>query len=627
MQIYDTDTHKLIYKNVSVKNKVIELLEKYCEDNEITKTLRVYAHNMQFDFKFLTEYALKNYIVKPIGDPIKEILLQKKKINGKVKAIFDFRDSIALLPMSLKEIGEIIGEYKLDFEDYDGPITPEYIKYCEQDCVVVFEALKYFQKMFANFKLHFALHKLPLTLPAASYKLFHLKNDKYKKKKKYNILTDIPVQQNVYFRKWYYGGRTEVYDFNLYVIAAYLDFNSLYPSILMFNDFPVPPYTRNRLFGSINYCLENKNDKIFALLCRVNDKQYYPLIPEREDGKNIYRSKLKEALLTKQEYDVLKKDDRIIEVLEVWICDKFERLFEYMNEIYDKRIELKSVGNTMETLYKLPMNSTYGKFAEKTVQREEQFINYSEMSTEILDEIEKEGFEYRLYDEREVVRIWKDVDREIRINVVFAWLTTSLARFKLWQYLNIFHDLGVNPIYSDTDSIVVNPKLLTEDVKKKFLSETKLGMLKAEFTAKNFQAFSVKEYAYFSYNLPKDKKKKKKQKIITKDTVCDVLKQKCKGIDKDTSIFDYYKDGMIKAVPTKLKECFIRKLDFDSCINRVKTKQTYYDKRLILDDLSTIPLDENQIIEEIHDKNQQKIIKISSQFENLYYSTLLPKIE
>ena len=118
----------------------------------------------------------------------------------------------------------------------------------------------------------------------------------------------------------------------------------------------------------------------------------------------------------------------------------------------------------------------------------------------------------------------------------------------IWQYLNIFHSLGCKPIYSDTDSLVIDMETLTKEIEEKYLSETKLGVLKVEFVAQMFQAFSVKEYAYFTYN---------------------ELEQKCKGIDKDTLIFDYYKEGMIKTVPTKMKECFIRKLDFDSCINRI----------------------------------------------------------
>jgi len=577
MQAYQKD--KKIKEIFSKKLDVVENLENIKSQFNITKSLKVYAHNLNFDIKFVfDELEKKNYKIKPIGGS----KVHAFKIYKNKKLHFDFRDSMSLLPMSLKRLGKALGFKKLEFNNYNGKITEEYKRYCFRDCEVVFKGLQTITTLFKNFGLSgLSIESLPLTLPSLSYKLFKEKNCEFEKRdcknRKINKLLDIPERVNTYFRNFYFGGRTDVFNFNKLSDFVYFDVNSLYPSILINNAYPIPPYTQCSAKKSFYEIFKKYKKRIFAIECIVKENRPIPRFVAKVEGKNCYRNGKKRVLLTMQEYEVA----TVVEIKSLWLCKKFKKIFLYLKDIYKKRLEYKAKHNSLQTLMKLPLNSTYGKFAERCERKEEKLVYEKDIKNEFS---KYENWDY--YHEKRLYRFYKEEKKDLQINVVFAWFTTNLARFTLYNYIELFTKHGFEVYYTDTDSVVVqNQNRYPREIELS-LSETKLGGLKREFSGKDFQAFSLKEYVYF-----------KKGSFV----------RKCKGVGND--ILNYYKKGSQKTRPSKYRECLTRKKGFDACITMVKHKTTHFDRRKILSNGTTQPLEEFEVPSQTHDTNKNFIEK------------------
>ena len=128
-----------------------------------------------------------------------------------------------------------------EYSDYVGSFSPscswslrdETIKYCIQDCIVLYQVLAKFNTLIFNrFKVH--IKKYP-TLPSLAFGIFRV-----------NYLGEAKIPKitgNIYnfIRKSYTGGAVDVYKVRPApgeVVKGY-DVNSLYPTSMSFFDIPV----------------------------------------------------------------------------------------------------------------------------------------------------------------------------------------------------------------------------------------------------------------------------------------------------------------------------------------------------------------------------------------------------
>lgn len=541
--------------------------------------LLIFAHNSDYDTKFLLNYAISHYELKVIDNGSMYSCKIYKIEKGKRKKLCEFRNSLRLFPMSIKEMGKFCRLRKLE-----RPFTEEnddFHRYCIRDCDIIYKSLRYLVRFFNTLDFPMEVEKLPMSFPSIAYKLFHKMNSEFdvvdEKSRHKNMLTNIADWINDYFRKFYYGGRCEVFDMNIYEEVAYLDFNSLYTFIMTSNKFPKPKYWR-----VIDYSYTKRT---FAVLCVIDESnELFPIIPQKIDGKLLFTASIKTSLITIEEYlyIVENRPNTRIEIKERWECDYWINPFYYMIPLNEKRQIFKKEGNPYQLGVKQVLNSTYGKFAEGNEKMETSFYKISELTSDKVKILLSKAHFFKWFDDYLVVYSRSSVSH-LSLNVVFAHRITSLARLELVKKIDCFTKIGITCIYCDTDSIVVDTRNL--ELLKPYLDEYILGKMKIERIYTKFCALAPKEYLFLEKNSSRQM-------------------QKAKGIS-DCSLIDYYSVNGVEMVrPAKYHECIQRNIDFQSALIIKKRKQTFYDKRIINDDFTTNPISSIDELTKLDNKSQ-----------------------
>lgn len=396
--------------------------------SSLKSNLIVYFHNLKFDGNFWISFFLNKLHFKQAytGDGVntcewkhdKEMYNNtfkytisemgqwyriKVKINNKV---IEFRDSLKLLPFSVKEIGEAFKtkHQKLDME-YTGfryagcEIKPEEKKYIANDVLVVKEALE----------IAFQEGHNRLTIGScclAEYKQIVGEDDW---KRRFPDVTQIEIDSNVYgksnvdayIRKSYRGGWCYLVkgkENKVHTYGTTADVNSLYPSMMHSmsgNRYPVG----KPMFWSGNFIPDRALESNMYFFIRIKTKFYLksgnlPFIQIK--GNMLYKGT--ESLQTSDVFDKTtgKYYDKYIDIdgnpcdtrveLTLTMTDYFLILEHYelvdfeildgcyfrsevgiFDEYIDKyaKIKMTSKGGR-RTLSKLFLNNLYGKMASST---------------------------------------------------------------------------------------------------------------------------------------------------------------------------------------------------------------------------------------------------------------------
>jgi hypothetical protein len=167
-------------------------------------------------------------------------------------------------------------KYKNSFNNKSWNLREETIKYCELDCVILYEILNKFSKeIFIKFRLD--IHKYPTisSLAFAIYRSNFLKNE-------YNIPL---IHGEIYdfIKQSYFGGRVDVFKPYGENIEGY-DVNSLYPSQMKYFDMPVgaPAYFE----GDITK-LEPNAFGFFEVIATSPDNLNIPILQTKINNKII----------------------------------------------------------------------------------------------------------------------------------------------------------------------------------------------------------------------------------------------------------------------------------------------------------------------------------------------------
>lgn len=633
----------------------------------------VYFHNLDFDSKFFLSLLPAGYNRELlfVGGKLAKIRLfkvyERKDKKGNMqkysKTALEFRDSVLLLLTSVKNIGKALMNQKLEvkYEFFtkemlsNAEIYNEALNYCEQDCRIVNKGIKELLMFLLN---HFGIEihpaKIPLTLPSLAKKVWFkliLENyaDLYENPEKEALkLISIPKWITEKFRPFYFGGRVEVFNFNLAVKGCYNDYNSFYPKQMFDLLFPIPPYSIKKVCNSkTGFDIISKNNLVFGVIAEIDEKQNIPLIPIRlENGKTLYCNGKKLCFLFRMELDYLVSLKQKIIIKEVVYCKSYEPLFKkFVEKTYEPRQKLKDsyacmdcfkeftkkevIANNMKCLscnsenlfplkegyvaylLKIFMNSLYGKFAERT--EKEQIIIFESIDkviqygikekflTEPVSLQDKSNFlkkycETAFYGSETMIKFSMVKEFPVKGNIFFSMLITASARLQLHKDLL---KAGLGLFYCDTDSIVSQSMLD---------NSSELGKMKPEFIFNKFQAFSCKEYVV-EFLEPQ----KKAGKNINYE-----VKMKGFHIEENISLEDYsefYLNEFNQFRPAKLKETFKRKLNPYLVLVFQKQKHTFYDKRWINKDLTTKPFNKDkEKFEDLQVNNELRIKEIVQKY-------------
>lgn len=461
------------------------------------------------DVQFLLQELMdRGYEVKAAFSGSSAIIVEIKRGDHKWLLI----DSYWLVRSSLKKIGEAVGIKKM--KDYVCPGTnwitapdgskvidcagcshppPEDLAdpwcifyapygelrtYNEQDCLILWTAISWLQDGLLQMG-----SELCMTQASSAMRLY---------RRSYldiDIKTHATINERA--RESYVGSRVEVQAPRC-EHAYYYDVNSSFPFAMTF---PAPGSLRG---GSPR--LRTSGDELFLADVEIEvPEMYLPPIPWRHPKeKRVYfpTGRWRSWLMGVDVRLLEASGGKIHKVHRVLEFQAHETLAAYSRDLYERR--LKSTTEFEKMLYKLLLNSLYGKFGENPLKTAAYFNPTDTEGLEML----MPGIFAR--EER------MDVEHE---HVVVASHITAFARRTLYKFDRMALDAGYKLFYNDTDSIVTTapPEVFGSAIGKE------LGQLKWEYEILNGMFVAPKIYLLDAIDV--EKRIKMSEKIAERENI------------------------------------------------------------------------------------------------------------
>jgi len=532
--VYGKDFIKVIHSLEAFKKEFLK--RKY-------KNKIVYAHNAEYDLSVL--YGNIYYL-----DP--DAIFNGKFItctNGNCK----FADSHNLLPTSIAELGEMIGNKKQELgskKDKDGNIISHIkrikqdVEYCITDCKIAYDSLA---EMFSDAEPSF-------TIGSLSLKKF--RTDFLKETIKVNTISDK-------FFDALYGGRTEAFKLGKTEAFVY-DLNSAYPWALKNLKFPNPSRLRTAPNTKYEQYLNDLNfEGMIEATVTIDESCNIPVLPWRTDNSLIFPVGTFRGSWTFNEFRYAREVTPLVinKVHKVIISEGIESPFvEYIDHFYLLRSQ--TTNKFKKYYYKLYMNNLYGKLIQRLLEKfrycdkistAKSFMKKNKIKHVNLIEVNKGYFlKYEVY--------------EILSHTIACWgaYITAEVRKMLHKQIMLHPD---ETVYCDTDSTFITKNL--------DLNSSELGGWKKEEKIVT-EVRALKDYICVEY----DKKENKWNH-----------KEYLKGIKKGSVPFDQLGNVFEIKRMIKTRESFRRvdNLPPGTFIKQIKVLTGDYTKRKKLPDGNTKP--------------------------------------
>ena len=384
---------------------------------------------------------------------------------------------------SVADIGKAFGLPKLEL-DYENPTLEEALPYCKRDVEIIAKAmLTWFDFCKRNDLGHFGI-----TAPKQAFNAFRHRFMKHK------IYIHADEAANNLERESYCGGRTEAFfigDLSRQRVIT-LDVNSMYPAVMKKGIYPTKliALRRNLTPQGLKYVLNNYlacakvrvRTEIPCLPCKVGKKLFFPV------GEFV-------TTLASPELELAFSYGKVEEVYEAALYQPAPLFVEFVDFFYNARLQAKTEGNKVNNLlFKLIMNSLYGKFGQKAG------------DWEIIGETDREDAGYEeVYDLEEgkwltykwfngILMVKKEEKEGYDSFPAIASHVTSYARKLLFEY--ILQAGFDNVYYCDTDSVFVNEEGLKN--LSRYVDKEELGFLKYEGEKAGLRIYGPKDYEWES---------------------------------------------------------------------------------------------------------------------------------
>lgn len=498
-------------------NMLRDLFEKFNKDY---KTLVLIAHNVGYDFRFIQQYLIIEGIIER-GHNILEAKGRFYYSKGRFINII-LKDSYSIITMPLKKFGkcfnldqdkEII-PYSMynksninlryldentcrkycdiqlkcnnldkittthDCEEYfkcfidncskwncikDGSIDIiEYSKvYCQKDVEVLQKGYIKFGKMLKDGC------NMDITNFMSSAQLAHQYMLENKVFEGVNQLSSTPRE---YIMKCVVGGRTMCAENKMQHIKGIIDdFDavSLYPSAMSrLGGYLIgsPKVLENRSYGFVE-----KQDGYFIQIRvkKVNKNLKFPLMSYiNDEGVRIFTNKAIDSLyVCKFELEDLIKYHKIeFDIIDGYYYNegRNNKLEEVINFVFNERLKLKKDKNPLEQIYKLIMNSSYGKTIQKAIADELKFVSNHELDNFIdkhynriscYEELYGGSDEYKKYK----VKLEKGINEHFN-NAHCGVEVLAMSKRIMNEVMCLAEDNKLNIYYQDTDSMHIKQK-------------------------------------------------------------------------------------------------------------------------------------------------------------------------
>ena len=553
----------------------------------------IYMHNMaKFDIIFLFKYLLKLGLVHPIIHNNRIISIDfNYGPNNKYQ--IKFRDSLLLLLNSLDKLSksfsvknpkimfpiffvnennlDYIGEvpdikffknidlksYKNYISNYNGLWNLKYetIKYCNLDCISLYQILYKFNNMiFELFGKN--IHHYP-TLPSLAMGIFR---SNFMGKENIPQLAG-KIAKDI--RKGYTGGAVDMYipKSKPGVKLKSYDINSLYPSQMESRLMPIgnPTYFE----GDILKIDPNAFGFFYCEIIAPEDIKH-PILQTHVKTDNGMRTispigTWNEMMFSEELFNA-KKYGYQFNILWGYTFEKEVIFKDYVDFLYVLRLNYPS-SDPMNFIAKILMNSLYGRFG-----MDDNFDNINIIHKDFYADFENKFFN----DIKKTTKIddyimvefenTESNDSSHNVSIAIAAAITAYSRIHMSQFKN---NPKINLYYTDTDSIYVDENSFIDTT---FIDNKVLGKLKLENTYNKGIFLSAKVYCL--------------------ETVDEKLIYKVKGLKHNIELtmneFEQllYKDSLLKKSQRKLRKFFNQ--GHIEVLNQVYTLQVTDNKRKLI---------------------------------------------
>jgi hypothetical protein len=473
---FDGETHKEIW-HPDCANLIIDYILSLEEPHLI------YAHNGgKFDFYFFLERIAKEQ---------QEIKIVRGRILQARIGKHILRDSYAILPIPLRAYEKDDIDYNKLYKDVREQHKEEIQKYRRKDCSALHELVSRFRERFGD----------ALTIGTAARKEL----------KKLHEFKDSKESFDNKFRPFFYGGRVQCFEGGVVEGKFYVyDVNSMYPSVMRNARHPVgtahsigAKLTDKTMFARVRArnagALPFRNPETGNLSFDLEYGEFYASIHEINAGLETGSLIIDKVIAT---YDFE----------QIASFDSFVDYYYGLRVAAQKQLGIDKMAKADYMLFKLILNSAYGKFAmdsrdfcDSIILPIDSYIPTPLCKCKALlcecktledsrgkfigctDDDGAPSYGWRRGDTNGYYQIWeKRIDRPYFYNVATAASITGAARAVLLRALAV----SDRPVYCDTDSIICES--LGAEIDK-----SKLGAWKEEATGDRIAIGGKKMYAVF----------------------------------------------------------------------------------------------------------------------------------
>ena len=227
-------------------------------------------------------------------------------------------------------------------------------KYCIQDCIYTKELANHWIKVFFE-----AFDFYPQRFISSGYLAEKvLINNKIQ----IPLFREIPFEINEFAWRCYYGARFEILKRGFIGNAHLYDINSAYPYSLS----NIPDITKGKWKKSKSL-LNNAHLGFFKIKCDIPDCKYIPPFPFRTNNKLIFPSGQFITYCTLAELKAYNEPNhyKILESFQYLDNNPVYPYKEFIESIYNKRLQFKNENNPLQLPLKIILNSIYGKTAQR----------------------------------------------------------------------------------------------------------------------------------------------------------------------------------------------------------------------------------------------------------------------
>lgn len=564
------------------------------------KRIYVVSHNAKYDVlvtKCIPLLIEHGYKVESFSDANPFILRMRKareRVNKDGETVRDYKtivifSSTNYYQTSLAALGKTFGIEKGQHDhEAGGENLEQAIQYCRTDVDILEVAVD----GFIDFVQKENLGNFSMTVAGQAFNAYRHRF----------MNADIFIHDNLAAcrmeRDAYAGGRNECFwigrvpEDEVYGC----DVNSMYPSVMLDFQYPTRIVSVRALpsLSDVRKWLESG----YMIVAECYVETDVPIF-HRKGGKLVFPiGRFWTTLSTPEIVEGLKRD--IIKKVRKVAIYKGSHIFrEYVEYFYTQRLKAKTEGDKVhDMLYKLFLNSLYGKFGQKNEHWERiGDADPEEIRTEwVIDTRTGERYLERVVGGG-IFRRHNDPDDVEAVNSfpAIAAHVTAYARMRLWQYIETA-GLG-NVYYCDTDSVYVNREGYERLEQAGLIDDKKLGLLKLERVCTDFTLYGCKDYEFIEVD-------------------SGVKKVKMKGVSKSAVQIEDDKEGKKRFVITQWSGVSdgLRKGSLQSYSNRliIKTLRREYDKGIVTETGKVEPFRLDEAV------RSEKVEKILQQYLKKY---------